>query len=122
VLGSTRDPGTFGGADGLIFDQMASTLLLGLAANTDNLTIGVAYGIKHRRIHWQQNLLIGVVATLITLVAMALGRQIREALPSRLPDFLGGALLVVFAVWNVYRERIGASDRPSVSAPKFSER
>jgi putative Mn2+ efflux pump MntP len=110
------------GADELIFDQMASTLLFGFAANTDNLTIGVAYGMKRRRIRWQQNLLIGVVTTLVTLVAMALGRQIRDILPPRMPDILGGTLLVVFAVWNVYRERIGASDLPSVPTPRFSRR
>jgi hypothetical protein len=36
------------GADELIFDRMASILLFGLAANTDNLTVGVAYGMKCR--------------------------------------------------------------------------
>ena len=107
------------GADELIFDQMASTLLFGFAANTDNLTIGVAYGIKQRRIRWQQNLLIGVVTTLVTLVALALGRQVRDMLPPRMPDILGGTLLVVFAAWNVYQDRVGTSDRPSVPAPRF---
>jgi putative Mn2+ efflux pump MntP len=110
------------GADRLMFDQMASSLLFGVAANTDNLTIGVAYGMKRRRIRWQQNLVIGVVTTLVTLVAMALGRQIRDMLPLRMPDILGGALLVAFAAWNVYWERCGASDRPSVPASRFAQR
>jgi putative Mn2+ efflux pump MntP len=106
----------------LIFDRAASTLLFGLAANTDNLTIGVAYGMKHRWIRWRQNLLIAVVTTLVTLVAMALGRQIREMLPARMPDILGGALLLAFATWNFYRERAGASGRPVVPASRFGER
>ena len=41
-----------------MLDRGASTMLFGLAANTDNLTIGVAYGLKHRWIGWQQNLVI----------------------------------------------------------------
>jgi putative Mn2+ efflux pump MntP len=110
------------GADGLIFDQMASALLFGFAANADNLTIGVAYGIKHRRIRWQQNLFIGVATTLVTLAAMTLGRQIRDMLPSRMPDIVGGALLVVFAAWNVYWERSGTSDRRSVPTSRFAMR
>jgi putative Mn2+ efflux pump MntP len=97
----------------LIFDPIASPLLFGLAANTDNLAIGVAYGIKHRWIRWPQNLLIAIVTTLITLVAMVFGRQIRAMLPSGMPDMLGGALLLVFAAWNVYRDRTGIPARPS---------
>jgi putative Mn2+ efflux pump MntP len=110
------------GASGLIFDRVTSTLLFGLAANTDNLTIGVAYGMKHRWIRWQQNFIIAVVTTLITLVAMALGRQIREILPSGMPDILGGTLLLVFAAWNFYRERTGTSERPSAPTSRFAGR
>jgi putative Mn2+ efflux pump MntP len=101
---------------------MASALLFGLAANTDNLTIGVAYGMKHRWIRWQQNLFIAVATTLVTLLAMALGRQIREMLPQRLPDILGGALLLVFAAWNFYREQTRVSDRLPVTTSSFTKR
>lgn len=106
----------------MILDRAASTLLFGLAANVDNFTIGVAYGIKQRRIGWWQNLLIATVTTAITLVAMAFGRQIREALPSRMPDILGGAMLLIFAIWNIYRERAGTTARPAIPGAKFAGR
>ena len=106
----------------MIFDRVASTLLFGLAANTDNLTIGVAYGMKRRWIRWPHNLLIAVVTTFVTLVAMGLGRQIREMLPARVPDIFGGGLLLALAAWNVYRERTGASGRLPVPASRFSGR
>jgi putative Mn2+ efflux pump MntP len=99
----------------LIFDRVASPLLFGFAANTDNLTIGVAYGIKHRWIRWPRNLLIAVVTTLVTLGAMALGRKMRDMLPSGMPDILGGILLLVFAAWNVYRDRTRLPTRSSLS-------
>lgn len=121
AISADYDPGIWGGVK-LIFDRMASTLLFGLAANTDNLTIGVAYGIKHRWIRWRHNLLIALVTTLVTLVAMGLGRQIREILPSRTPDLLGGALLLVFATWNFYQERGGASGRQPATISRFAER
>ena len=105
----------------MIFDRVASIVLFGLAANSDNLTIGVAYGMKHRWIRWQQNLFIAIVTTLVTLVAMALGRQIRDMLPSKIPDILGGALLLVFATWNFYRERTGVSNRSSLPASRCAE-
>jgi len=92
----------------VIFDRIGSTLLFALAANTDNLTVGIAYGLKRRRIRWEQNLLIAAVTTLITLVALTVGRQIREVLPPRLPDMLGGASLVLLAAVSIVCEQLGA--------------
>jgi putative Mn2+ efflux pump MntP len=109
------------GAGRLILDQVASTLLFGLAANSDNLTIGVAYGMKRRWIRWRQNLFIAIFTTLVTPVAMALGRQIRDMLPSQIPNSLGGALLLVFAIWNFDRERTGVSNRPSLPTSRRAE-
>ncbi len=93
----------------MIFDRVASPLLFGLAANTDNLAIGVAYGMKSRRIGWRQNLVIAIVTSVVTLASMALGRQIRDILPPGAPDILGGSLLLMFAAWNFYQERAGAA-------------
>jgi putative Mn2+ efflux pump MntP len=106
----------------LIIGWVASTLLFGIAANADNLTIGIAYGMRRRWIGWEHNLLIAVITTLITLVALALGREIREILPPGSPDMLGGALLLAFAAWNFYRERAGASAWTPVPIFRFAKR
>jgi putative Mn2+ efflux pump MntP len=106
----------------VIFDRIGSTLLFALAANTDNLTVGIAYGIKRRRIRWEQNLLIAAVTTLITLVALTVGRQIREVLPPRLPDMLGGGLLVLLAAVSIVCERAGAVVQFTNPLSRFAER
>ncbi len=106
----------------VIFDRIGSTLLFALAANTDNLTIGIAYGMKRRRICWGQNLLIAAVTTLITLVALTVGRQIREVLPPRLPDVLGGGLLVLLAAVSIVCERAGAVVQFANPLSRFAER
>jgi putative Mn2+ efflux pump MntP len=106
----------------VIFDRIGSTLLFALAANTDNLTVGIAYGLKRRRIRWKQNLLIAVVTTLITLVALTVGRQVREVLPSDLPDKLGGALLVLLAVFSIICEQLGAVVQFANPLIRFAER
>jgi putative Mn2+ efflux pump MntP len=98
------------GACSAMFGGTASTLLLGLASNYDNLTVGAAYGAKNRRVPLDQNLLIAVVTTTVTLGAMELGGYIREILPLWVPDNLGGTLLIVFAAWSFYRERANSSD------------
>jgi putative Mn2+ efflux pump MntP len=106
----------------LIIDRIGPTLLLGLAANTDNLTVGFAYGMKRRRIRWEQNLLIAVITTVITLVALAAGRQIRDVLPPKLPDTLGGVLLISLAAWSFYRERTGTLNRLARSLTGVAKR
>jgi putative Mn2+ efflux pump MntP len=106
----------------VIFDRIGSTLLFALAANTDNLTVGIAYGLKRRRIRWKQNLLIAVVTTLITLVALTVGRQVREVLPSNLPDRLGGALLILLAAFGIVCEQLGAVVQFANPLTRFAER
>ena len=106
----------------VLFDRLGSTLLFAVAANTDNLTVGIAYGIKQRWIRWSQNLLIAVVTTAITLVALAAGWEIREVLPPKLPDMLGGVSLISLAVWSVYRDRRGAVMRFAQSTTGIADR
>ena len=106
----------------LMLDRIGSTLLFGIAANSDNLTVGIAYGTKRRRIRWEHNLLIAVVTTAITLVALAAGREIREVLPPKLPDVLGGCSLIALAAWSFYRERAGARDRSAKPIDRFASR
>ena len=106
----------------VIFDRIGSTVLFALAANTDNLTVGIAYGMKRRRIRWERNLLIAAVTTLITLVALTVGRQIREVLPPRLPDMLGGGLLVLLAAVSIACEQVGAVVQFTNPLTRFAER
>ncbi len=106
----------------MIFDRVGSTLLFALAANTDNLTVGIAYGVKRRRIRWEQNLLIAVVTTLITLLALTVGRQIRDVLPAKLPDLLGGALLVLLAAVSIVCEHVGAVVQFANPLTRFADR
>lgn len=103
-------------------DRIGSTLLFALAANTDNLTVGIAYGVKRRSIGWVQNLLIAVVTTAVTLVALMLGRQIREVLPPKLPDMLGGILLIALAALSVYWDRRGSVVRLAQPTARFADR
>lgn len=106
----------------VLLDRIGSTLLFAVAANTDNLTVGIAYGMKRHWINWQQNLLIAVVTTAITLVALTFGRLIREMLPPNLPDMLGGALLISLATVSLYWERSGAVARFAQPVPSFADR
>ncbi len=84
-------------------------LLFGLAANVDNLTVGMAYGVKRRWISPAQNLLIAAGTTGITLLALAAGWRVRDALAPGLAETAGGVLLIALAAWGYWRERAGST-------------
>src|ERR1044072_674515 len=81
-----------------------SAVLFAIAANSDNLSIGISYGAKRRHIQWSHNLAIAVVTTGITLVALAAGHLLRRYLLPNTPSWLGGALLMLLAVWSLYKQ------------------
>ena len=97
-------------------------MLLGLAANMDNVSVGFAYGVKRRRIGWWPNLLIAVITTAITLIAFAGGTAIRRALPPELPNFLGGGMLLMLAAWNFWADRESAGASAFDALQRFASR
>ena len=105
-----------------MWHRIGSAVLFGLAANVDNVSIGLAYGLSHRRIRWHSNLLIAAITTLVTLVALAGGLAIRHVLPPRMSDVLGGSLLLMLASWSFYAECRGRRRSSSPAQHRFAAR
>lgn len=85
--------------------MLAAAILLGLAANIDNLTIGIAYGVQRRRIRVRHNLLIGIVTTAVTGLAFAFGQALHRYLLAMLPGWLSGAMLIAMALFGLLRSQ-----------------
>lgn len=103
-----------------MWDRIGVALLFGLAANIDNVSIGFAYGAKHRHIRWHSNLLIALITTLVTLLTLGGGVVIRRVLPSKVPDLLGGSLLLLLALWTIHTEYRGGGDVLSRTPDRFT--
>jgi putative Mn2+ efflux pump MntP len=84
--------------------MIIAAILLGIAANSDNVSVGIGYGIKRRRIRWWHNGVIALITTSITLCALAAGRALRHYLFPDLPSWISGVLLMLLAVWSGYRQ------------------
>lgn len=84
--------------------MIVSAILFGIAANSDNLSIGISYGVKRRHILWQHNIAIAVITTIITLIALAAGHLLREYLLPHSPSWLSGALVMLLALWSAYKQ------------------
>lgn len=100
--------------------MIAAAVLFGLAANADNLAVGIAYGVQCRRIRVQHNLLIAFATTAVTYAALLAGSQLHRHLLPALPNWLGGALLVVLAIAGFLRpnQRTAEAAASGVAGPR----
>ena len=97
--------------------NIASVIVLGIGANTENLPVGFAYGLRRLRIGLVRNLLIAAVTTAVTLLPLAVGRGLRGYVPAVSPDTIAGLLLVGLGFVNAGLER--RSSRKEIKAPEF---
>ena len=74
--------------------KLASTIVLGISANVENLPVGLAYGLRGVPIGLARNLAIAVVTTVATLLPLMAGRGLRGYFPPEVPDIVAGLLLV----------------------------
>lgn len=97
--------------------EIASVVFLGLGANTENLPVGLAYGLRRRRIGLGRNLAIAAVTTAATLLPLIAGRDLRDLALTAAPDIVGGLLLAGLGLFNIWRERGGRAPAPPAATP-----
>jgi putative Mn2+ efflux pump MntP len=81
-----------------------SVILFAIAANSDNLSVGISYGVKRRYVKWWHNVTIAMVTTGITVVALAAAHGLRRYLFPNAPSWLSGALLMLLAIGSAYKQ------------------
>jgi putative Mn2+ efflux pump MntP len=106
--------------------EVASVISLGIGANTENLPVGLAYGLRRLRIGILRNLVIAGITTAATLIPMGIGRDLRDYVPLGSPDVVAGLLLVGLGLLNMwfelrtYRRQVVAAERTARTAPYIS--
>ncbi|MGU3472041.1 manganese efflux pump [Paenibacillus sp. D51F] len=95
-----------------------SIIGIGIAANLDNLGIGIAFGAKRTLIPFRSNLLIALLSMAATCVAMLGGHFLADFLDPDAANSIGGALIAVMgllAITSGLREasRAGRAASPS---------
>lgn len=79
---------------------------LALAANLDNLGIGIAYGLKRTDITPTANLLIALLAAELTFLAMAFGHWVSQVLSAAMANALGAFLILGVGLWVYFESRL----------------
>ncbi len=93
-------------------------LFIALAANIDNLGVGIAYGSRKIRISLQANLIIAVFSLLSTWLAAAVGSVITNYIRREVASELGAAVIIAVGLWIIIEPAVEAHQRNS---PVMSE-
>lgn len=81
--------------------HILSIIMLGIAANLDNLGIGLAYGIRRIRIPLGSNLIIAGISGLSTAFTGFGGHLLSQMMPDGLGNILGGGLVITVGIWTI---------------------
>lgn len=74
--------------------QWFTILLIGIAANIDNLGISVSYGLKSIRIPTSSNLLIAFISIICAFISISAGSLFSNYFPHSIANFTGGFLII----------------------------
>ncbi len=81
--------------------QWITIVILGIAANLDNLVIGLAYSIKQTKIPFLSNLTIAAVSMAITYVSVIAGSTIVDYISPEMASLIGSLLLCGIGIWTM---------------------
>jgi putative Mn2+ efflux pump MntP len=76
-----------------------AAVLIAITSNLDNLTIGIALGLRPLRVTVVTNVAIAVLTMIGTAAAMSLGSTLGHALPPARAGLLGGLALIGIGAW-----------------------
>ncbi|WP_337886654.1 manganese efflux pump [Fischerella thermalis] len=85
--------------------HLITAFVLALAANVDNLAVGIAYGFKRIRIGLSTNLFIAFISALGTYLGTSVGEDISKHLNISVANVIGSTVLVGIGIW-VIRETL----------------
>lgn len=81
--------------------QWLTILLIGVAANIDNLVISVSYGLKLNRIPLLYNLVISLTSIVFAFISITAGSYLSNYFSQSIANYIGGSLIIGLGVWFI---------------------
>lgn len=98
--------------------RLFSIIMIGIAANLDNLGIGLSYGVRRIKIPWLSNLVIAVMSGTAAIISSIGGHFLSCLLPVKISNRLGGGIVAVVGIWVILTFFRGNSKRESKQEQK----
>ncbi|WP_421102541.1 manganese efflux pump MntP family protein [Sporosarcina psychrophila] len=81
--------------------QWISILLIGIAANIDNLAISVSYGLKLKIIPFLYNFIISLISIVFAFFSISAGSFLSNYFSQSMANFTGGFLITILGIWFI---------------------
>ena len=75
-----------------------SILLIGIAANLDNLGISVSYGLRSTRIPFVSNLMIAIISMICAYLSIITGEFISQFISIKMANLAGGLIIICIGI------------------------
>lgn len=76
-------------------------ILIGIAANLDNLGIGLAYGVKNTKVPLTSNVTIAAMSMIVTYLSIMIGSTLIEFIAPNKAYFVGNLLLCIIGLYTI---------------------
>lgn len=83
--------------------ELISAIIFSISANLDNIIIGISYGTKKIHISNERNILIALITTFVTFIAMYFGKYITLIMPASLANILGSSVLILIGLYTLFQ-------------------
>ncbi len=90
----------------MLVHKISILLVFAIAANLDNLGVGIAYGLRRNKISTRSNLVIAIMSTGLTLMAMKFGQWVQPILSIKVANDLGASVIIVVGIWVFFEVAI----------------
>ncbi|MCH5585600.1 sporulation membrane protein YtaF [Shimazuella sp. AN120528] len=84
--------------------EWLTIMLIGVAANLDNLGVGVAYGVQSTKIPIKSNIIIAMIGAMITYFSVTVGSLIGAYIDPNLAHIGGGIILFALGAWTIWND------------------
>ncbi len=101
--------------------HILTIFLLALSSNLDNIGVGTSYGVRRIRIPFGPNLLIAVITTAGTFVAMTIGNGINNIITPDVANALGALLIGGTGAW-VFIQEFSRSDEKETETAELLQK
>lgn len=81
--------------------QWLTILLIGVAANIDNLVISVSYGLKFNKIPLLYNIIISLTSIIFAFISITAGSYLSNYFSQSIANYMGGSLIIGLGVWFI---------------------
>lgn len=101
--------------------DIISILLLAVAVNLDTFVVAISYGCSRIRISLQDSLWMAAITGVFTYLSVKGGVICADLLPDKLPEILGGGILILMGVylvgkWLIFQRKAAKNKKASVDA------